>query len=221
MSTPPRHKPAKHLLLLGAVGTVLWLACFVIYANWKWTKVLELEPNELGDFLAGAFAPPVFGWLILGYFMQARELRLQVEELREQVEATRRLAQSANKRIDLDVSENQPLFEYSSVVTAGEHAIILQDAKQTKFFNVELVECSGELVLDRVVNMGERNQHRYIKVAVQKPGNGTFRIAYTDVMDFRYSIGFDIAWDGKALTVKPRDNRKIIGRGQSGVGKKG
>jgi len=37
--------------------------------------------NELGDFLAGFFTPLAFGWLIYGYLLQSKELRLQREEL--------------------------------------------------------------------------------------------------------------------------------------------
>ena len=37
--------------------------------------------NELGDFLAGFFTPLAFGWLVYGYLLQSKELRLQREEL--------------------------------------------------------------------------------------------------------------------------------------------
>lgn len=37
--------------------------------------------NDLGDFLAGFFTPLAFGWLVYGYFLQSKELRLQREEL--------------------------------------------------------------------------------------------------------------------------------------------
>ena len=37
--------------------------------------------NELGDFLAGVFTPLAFGWLVYGYLLQSKELRLQREEL--------------------------------------------------------------------------------------------------------------------------------------------
>ncbi|MDO6965792.1 hypothetical protein [Rhizobium alvei] len=39
-------------------------------------------PMDLGDFLAGAFAPPAFVFLIFTVFIQSKELKLQREELR-------------------------------------------------------------------------------------------------------------------------------------------
>ena len=35
----------------------------------------------MGDFLAGFFTPLAFGWLVYGYLLQSKELRLQREEL--------------------------------------------------------------------------------------------------------------------------------------------
>jgi hypothetical protein len=41
-----------------------------------------LKPNEVGDFLAGIFAPLAFFWLVLGFFQQGIGLRQQAAELR-------------------------------------------------------------------------------------------------------------------------------------------
>ncbi|MDR8330920.1 hypothetical protein FPK73_23830, partial [Acinetobacter baumannii] len=42
---------------------------------------------ELGDFLAGAFAPLAFLFLILGYKQNNESIRIQSEELRASTEA--------------------------------------------------------------------------------------------------------------------------------------
>ena len=46
-----------------------------------------LPSNELGDFLAGAFAPLAFLFLILGYKQNNESIRIQSEELRASTEA--------------------------------------------------------------------------------------------------------------------------------------
>lgn len=46
-----------------------------------WDLLLAGGLNELGDFLAGFFTPLAFGWLVYGYLLQSKELRLQREEL--------------------------------------------------------------------------------------------------------------------------------------------
>lgn len=61
--------------------------------------------NELGDFLAGAFGPVAFLWLVIGYFQQQKELRLntealtlQHEELKKSVEQQQKMAFEASKQ---------------------------------------------------------------------------------------------------------------------------
>lgn len=49
--------------------------------NDAWELLRRGDLNELGDFLAGVFTPLAFLWLVYGYFLQSRELRLQREEL--------------------------------------------------------------------------------------------------------------------------------------------
>tara|TARA_R110001583_G_scaffold69162_1_gene196337 strand:+ start:531 stop:1397 length:867 start_codon:yes stop_codon:yes gene_type:complete len=53
-----------------------------------WTK----DINELGDFLAGAFGPVAFLWLVIGYLMQHSELklnRISIEKQALELEFTR------------------------------------------------------------------------------------------------------------------------------------
>jgi hypothetical protein len=42
--------------------------------------------NEVGDFLAGAFSPLAFLWLVVGYFQQGHELSASVAQLERQAE---------------------------------------------------------------------------------------------------------------------------------------
>lgn len=77
-------------LLLHCAVTIVWvvLAAFLINrADWS-----EIKPNEVGDFLAGVAAPPAFYWLIVGFFMQRAELKLQREELAQAREQFKRQA---------------------------------------------------------------------------------------------------------------------------------
>lgn len=56
-----------------------------------------LQANEVGDFLAGAFAPLAFLWLIATVVIQARELRAQRQELqltRREFQANRKVAEA-------------------------------------------------------------------------------------------------------------------------------
>jgi len=74
---------------------------------------LHLSPmgswNEFGDFLAGAFSPLAFLWLILGYLQQQKELQqntraleIQAEELKNSVEQYKEMVRVANEQLEAD-----------------------------------------------------------------------------------------------------------------------
>lgn len=69
---------------LGLVITVFWIAGGAWYVG----RVTETEPTQnfsleaVGSFLEGAFAPLAFLWLVLGLFIQQRELANNTEALR-------------------------------------------------------------------------------------------------------------------------------------------
>lgn len=61
-----------------------------------------LEPNELGDLLAGAFAPLAFLWLVATVWIQSRELKAQRKELaltRKEFEQNRKVAEETRREI--------------------------------------------------------------------------------------------------------------------------
>lgn len=113
--------------------TVLWLSCGVWFISCNWPRVSSLEPNSLGDMLAGFFAPLAFLWLVAGYLQQGRELMqntkallLQHKELVDSVEQQRQIALVASQDMELfrqqikdqtykDNNSAQPLFDISVV----------------------------------------------------------------------------------------------------------
>lgn len=89
----------KRLELWGALATIAYLAVIGWWVSVKWSSFLGLELNALGDFLAGAFGPIAFLWLVLGFLQQGRELRLQVEELSRSVQQQTVMAEAAMEQI--------------------------------------------------------------------------------------------------------------------------
>ena len=69
---------------LGITVTLLWISGGV----WYVLQVSETEPSQnfslaaVGSFLEGAFAPLAFLWLVLGLFIQQRELANNTEAIR-------------------------------------------------------------------------------------------------------------------------------------------
>ena len=81
---------------LGIVITVIWIAGGI----WYVARVTETEPTQnfsieaVGSFLEGAFAPLAFLWLVLGLFIQQRELANNTEALRKTSEQSEKQTQA-------------------------------------------------------------------------------------------------------------------------------
>lgn len=110
-ATASAKKPASgnYLFVAGGIATFLWLGLLAGYVCHRWTDMAGLEPNALGDFLAGAFAPLAFLWLVLGFFQQGIELRnsgealwLQGEELRNSVAQQKELVSTTRDQLAFD-----------------------------------------------------------------------------------------------------------------------
>ena len=73
----------KHagIFVMGALSIFYFAAILFLRGNDAWELLRAGNLNELGDFLAGFFTPLAFGWLVYGYLLQSKELRLQREEL--------------------------------------------------------------------------------------------------------------------------------------------
>lgn len=77
--------------------TALWLGAGVLYVatSLGWAALARLPLGDLGDFLDGAFAPLAFLWLVLGLFLQQRELAANNLAIQRQFEVMQRTAEQA------------------------------------------------------------------------------------------------------------------------------
>lgn len=81
---------------LGLVITVVWISGGILYV----AHVTETSPSQnfgleaVGSFLEGAFAPLAFLWLVLGLFIQQRELANNTEALQRTSEQSEKQTQA-------------------------------------------------------------------------------------------------------------------------------
>ncbi len=81
----------------GLASTVswLWLGFLYIATTVGWKSFVSQPADSLGGFLEGAFAPLAFLWLVIGFFLQQRELRVNNAAIHLQYEQMRRQAEQA------------------------------------------------------------------------------------------------------------------------------
>ena len=87
---------------LGLGITVGWLALGMLYVDSRigWSDIGEQPADVIGNFLEGAFAPLAFLWLVIGYFLQQKELSQNTEALKLQFIEIQRTAEQAVKQTE-------------------------------------------------------------------------------------------------------------------------
>jgi len=73
-------------IFLGIILTAMWLLAGLIYVRsgvFDYRTIYDVPLEDLGSFLEGAFAPLAFLWLVIGLFIQQRELADNTEVLRQ------------------------------------------------------------------------------------------------------------------------------------------
>ena len=86
--------------------TALWIVGALIYAYQMKGAFIAMTPSQFAEFLAGAFSPLAFLWLIFGYMQQGQELEqntealmLQAAELKQSAEQQRHLVEVTREQL--------------------------------------------------------------------------------------------------------------------------
>jgi hypothetical protein len=84
-------------LTFGLGLTALWLALGFVYIAYVigWVDFVRQGAPDLGSFLEGAFAPLAFLWLVIGFFLQQRQLTENTDAIERQYRALRKSAEQA------------------------------------------------------------------------------------------------------------------------------
>lgn len=77
---------------LGLILTTVWITTGVIYLRGVvgMDRFVHLPTADIGSFLEGAFAPLAFLWLVIGHFMQQKEITANTKAIKIQEAAARR-----------------------------------------------------------------------------------------------------------------------------------
>lgn len=84
-------------VLFGLTLTFIYLILMGLYINLQvgWSEFVRLKVELMGSFLEGAFAPLAFLWLVIGYFLQKKELGLNTDAMKMQFVEIQKSAEQA------------------------------------------------------------------------------------------------------------------------------
>ena len=90
-SKPPFRMDWRIAFGLGVTLTWITTGLLYLFSVVGWDKFVHLPTADIGSFLEGAFAPLAFLWLVIGHFMQQREITANTKAISIQEQSARRL----------------------------------------------------------------------------------------------------------------------------------
>lgn len=80
-------------IAFGLSVTLCWMSAglFYLLVIVGWNNFVHLPTADIGSFLEGAFAPLAFLWLVIGHFMQQKEITANTRAISIQEKSARRL----------------------------------------------------------------------------------------------------------------------------------
>lgn len=128
--------------------------------------------NEWGDYLAGAFSPLAFFWLIMGYLQQGKELQqntkaleLQAQELQNSVTEQRKQNEAYEKELIARRIQSKPIL---NIKNASYRYEIRYDEYGNEYFegtefSLEIVNY-GQLAIDIKILINNTTEQEYYKL---------------------------------------------------------
>ena len=160
----------KMWLGIGASFVYACGAVFILAMNLYYSPPSPpLGLNEIGDYLAGAFSPLAFLWLVIGYLMQNRELKTQINEFKNGLNISRgNLNLDIKTRLREEIinhNKAQPLFEF-----INEHNISNPSIKLFKIKNHKAIVSDVRVYDTDVISMIDKKHYieKYVQIDKNK-----------------------------------------------------
>lgn len=144
--------------------TIAWL--MFIYCKIH-QGVLPKDLNEFGDFIAGAFAPLAFFWLVRGYYQQGSELQAQAIELKNSVKQQQRLAEVYEEEMRQKHFQVQPLLIFTCIELREYEEDVPFEDDEGHFIEVETQ--NGVDFCLKIQNVGESARHLLLRSKPDTP----------------------------------------------------
>ncbi len=101
---------------MGLAVTIIWLAFLAAYVEHSigFSEIWNAPIERVGNFLEGAFAPLAFLWLVIGYFLQKKELMQNTAAIKMQYVEIQKSAEQAV--IQSEAARKQSFLQSAEVV---------------------------------------------------------------------------------------------------------
>lgn len=96
---------------LGLALTIMWLLLLSLYiaGTVGWVNIASAPIDIVGNFLEGAFAPLAFLWLVIGYFLQKKEITQNTAAIKMQY-------------VEIQKTADQAVMQTRAIAASEQHA---------------------------------------------------------------------------------------------------
>lgn len=179
--------------------TILWLVgIFAFYIVGLFERPASF--NELGDFLAGVFAPIAFFWLIMGYVQQGKQLEQNIEAIEQQKMAVKLQIDSMEESLrQMDLKQKESRFRVRPNIELvngicqeiGEALKLTFDIKNIGLAEVVNLETNfqGQSKYINKIGINESNRFEFdIDDSLENVNNGIISFKYFDILGYGEEI---------------------------------
>ena len=152
----------KHtgIFVIVAVSTFYIAAIGLLRGTDAWELLRAGKLNELGDFLAGIFTPLAFGWLVYGYLLQSKELRLQREELTLTRKQLGKQTELLQEQVTADHQDSIPHLTFR-IASPGNDWDWIVENKGGNAKNIELLNHNKKQTVDERNSLARGESFRF------------------------------------------------------------
>lgn len=173
----------------GLVVTTAWFTAGFLYLLGVvgWNNFIHLPTADIGSFLEGAFAPLAFLWLVIGHFMQQKEITANTKAIAGQERSARRLELHSQRdsyfnlltlisdqlgtiasfhyisvfgETGLGTISNEEFSEGRSTANSGDHAFFIRLMTQESFRHRENLKFIDDMYFGTAVR--KRHTENYV-----------------------------------------------------------
>ena len=180
----------KHagIFVMGALSILYIATILFLRVNDAWELLRAGNLNELGDFFAGVFTPLAFGWLVYGYLIQSKELRLQREELALTRKQLGKQTELLQEQVTTDYQDSIPHLTLR-IASPGNDWDWIVENKGANAKKIELLNLNKKQIVDERNSLARGELFRF---TLPELGSLSYEVRYSSDRSERFHQRWEI-----------------------------
>jgi hypothetical protein len=208
-------------IVFGSALTAIYLFLMALYVSSTvgLTDFIHLPVELMGNFLEGAFAPLAFLWLVIGYFLQKKELMQNTEAMKMQFIEIQKSAQQAERQAEaISASEvhqrRESFLRIAEAVNRQLGSIIGMLFMSSQSAGNNDQQIASEKMSEMWASLGTENHEIFsralLRVLLQANENYRFKVLYGTEIRRRHTDNFMFNFERMIAAARACDEEGVI-----------